>query len=115
MKVKVEETYHSHPLHQFLTDAIDKAVCYKFHFVNAPFEVLEFLVCWDNGLSHKKPCHFVNTNTLLASNFFFFYSSLLYPFLSNEKVLDDHNCNCFPIAGGIFEVSCMMSAGKVVN
>lgn len=45
MKVKVEKTYHSHRLHRFLTDVIDKAVCYKFHFVNAPFEVLEFLVC----------------------------------------------------------------------
>lgn len=57
----------------------------------------------------------MNTNTLLASNIFFFYSSLLYPFLSNEKVLYDHNCNCFSIAGGVFEVSCMMSAVKVVN
>lgn len=71
MKRKVQKTYHSHSLHWFLTDVIDKAVCYKFRFVNAPFEVLQVLVV--NALSHKKPCHFVNTNrhTLLASNFFY--------------------------------------------
>lgn len=104
MKRKVQKTYHSRPLHRFLMDVIDKAFCHKFHFVNAPFGVLEFLVCQDNALSHKKPCHFVNTNrhTLLASNFFFIihFSSLLHPFLLNEMVLHDHKCNCFPIAGG---------------
>lgn len=119
MKCKIQKTYHSHPLQQFLMDVIDKAVCYKFHFVNASFEVLEYLASQDNALSHEKPCHFVNTNrhTLLTSIFFLIihFSSVLHSFLSNEMVLYDHNCNCFPTAGGVLEEGCKMSASKVVN
>lgn len=100
-------------------DIINKVVSYKFHFVNASFEVLEFLVCQDNALIHEKPCHFVNPNrcTLLAIFFFLIihFSSVLHPFLSHEMLLYDHNCKCFPIGGGVFEESCRMNAGKVVN
>lgn len=53
-----------------------------------------------------------------VSHFFFLiihFSSVLHPFLSHEMLLYDHNCKCFPIGGGVFEESCRMNAGKVVN
>lgn len=91
MECKVQNTYHNHPLHWSLKNVTERTASYKFHFVTALLEVLEFLVC------HEMPHHFVNTkrHTLLTSDFIFIIhlSNIVHTFLWNEMVWPNHNCN----------------------